>query len=216
MKHSVAALACVDASASKALTRPGSAFFISNRGRFLTAAHVLLDMRRDEDACPVSAVVLPADDWDPRAREEIQVWFPFRIPDCQIDTDLYVAACSPADDLSVPKPWFRFRISPVRLEFGIPADGTRVAFTAFPLGTRDPMTFMAEVAAYRTQWQNERSLPELVLDRGTWPGSSGSPVYLPDGSVVGILIKFGNEDGTGLTYIRPIASVERIIAEQRE
>src|SRR5712691_8453972 len=72
MKRSVAALACIAANGdgSRTVDRPGSAFFISRAGDFLTAAHVLLDMQQRERSCPISAISIPAENWDPDARNE--------------------------------------------------------------------------------------------------------------------------------------------------
>ena len=212
MKHSVAPLVClaVNDDRAKILKRPGSAFFISDAGEFLTAAHVILSMQTAE--CPVSALMIPVENWRPEIRDEDLVWFLFRSADCRIDRRLDVARCRSMDDLQASMPRLRFRILPVKPEMSIPPDGTQVAVTGFPLGNRDPMTSRAGVAAYRTEWQNDEPVPELVLDRGAWPGSSGSPVYLSDGSVIGILIALGKEDGSALTIVRPVVLLREMLA----
>jgi hypothetical protein len=221
MKQSVARLACIAANGdeSRTLDRPGSAFFLSRAGDFLTAAHVILDMQQRERTCPISAISIPVENWDPDARNEPQVWFPFRIPDCNFDRELDVAACKPVDDLSVPRPRMAFKITPVKFEWSNPPDGAYVVFTGFPLRAREPMTSRGAVAARRTIWREEKALPELVLDRAAWPGSSGSPVYLIDGSVidgsvVGILLKGGMEEATGTTLVRPASVIREFLVEK--
>jgi hypothetical protein len=100
MKHSVAPLACVAANGreSKLLARRGTAFFVSTVGEFMTAAHVLLDMRRDDPPCPVTAVILPRNKiWDPDALNEPVEWFAFKIETCALESDLDLAKCRLTD-----------------------------------------------------------------------------------------------------------------------
>ena len=194
MKQSVASLDCIAANGaeSKILERVGTAFFISRAGDFLTAAHVILDMQKRERSCPVSAITVPVDHWRPEGRDEPLVWFPFNTSGCRIDSDSDLAGCRLNGDLLV-RSGRSVKFAPVKFEWSIPPDGTHVAMTGFPLRARDPVTVRAAVAAYRTVWQKEKPMSELVVDRTTWPGYSGSPVYLSDGRVVGILIARGTD-----------------------
>ena len=43
-------------------------------------------------------------------------------------------------------------------------------------------------AAYR-DIRDDRGPRELVVDKTTWPGASGSPIYLENGMVIGILLQ---------------------------
>jgi V8-like Glu-specific endopeptidase len=213
VKHSVSPLVCLEGKGSEAriLDRLGSAFFITEAGDFLTAAHVLQEMQKTERPCPVSAIVVPSETWRNEVRAETATWFAFKIPDCLIDDDLDVAKCRLVDDHSVLKLALGFKITPVKLDTSIPPDGTQVAFTGFPLGVRDPMTSRAGVATFRNIWLDEKPAGELVLDRAAWPGSSGSPVYLADGRVIGVLIKGGRGEGAGWTALRPIRLIRKIL-----
>jgi hypothetical protein len=69
------------------------------------------------------------------------------------------------------------------------------------------MTFRAAVAAYGISCP-DGSMPELILDHAAPPGFSGSPVYLADGKIVGILVQSAQEKATGIAIARP-ASVLR-------
>jgi V8-like Glu-specific endopeptidase len=190
MKRSVTALACLSDNGKDAqiLARNGTAFFISEKGDFLTAAHVIQDMQKRQASCPVAVVMIPTQKWQPDARAETLVWWPFSVSSCRIDRDMDLVACSTENDLSILRSGLEFKIAPVKLDSRIPPDGTQVAFTGFPLDFRDPLTIRASVAAYRTIWRGDMTIGDILLDRASWVGSSGSPVYLPDGTVIGVVI----------------------------
>jgi V8-like Glu-specific endopeptidase len=193
------------------LSRPGSGFFISSKGDFLTAAHVVEEMRKDEAACPIAAITLPREAWRPETAGEDLVWFPFTLSECRLDTDLDIARCRlrgnpPADKQST------FGALPVTFESNLPLDGTEVAFTGFPFEIRDPFTATATVATYAAL-RSGKSIPLLVLDRTAWRGSSGSPVYLRDGRVIGIVIAAGAEAATGMTVVRVTSQFRHLLSE---
>ena len=219
MKHSVAPLACVAVSGteSKFLARRGTAFFISTAGEFMTAAHVLLDMRKNDPPCPVKAVILPRNKiWDPSALDEPMVWFSFKISSCVIEQELDVAKCPLTDDPFNQNVGLDFEIVPVKFDWSIPPDGTQVAFTGFPMNIRDPVTFRANVAAYRPVWRNEKVVGELLLDRGAWPGSSGSPLFLSNGSIIGILIAARTEEGTAMTAVLCVSALRALLGDSEK
>jgi hypothetical protein len=130
-----------------------------------------------------------------------------------MDRSLDNALCPPGEDLSVRKHDLHLKATPVQFDWAIPPDGTHVAFTGFPLRARDPMTFRADVAAFRVPWPDE-SMPELVLDHGALPGFSGSPVYLANGKVVGILVKDGKDEAAGAGSMLPVSAFREILRER--
>src|ERR1041384_2864627 len=81
MKHSVAPVVCLDQDGPTAniREREGTAFFISPSGEFLTAAHVLDEIKTHNHPCPVIAIYLPTASWRPEMPEETVQWFPFQI-----------------------------------------------------------------------------------------------------------------------------------------
>jgi len=165
-------------------------------------------MQKSDDSCPTPAITLAAGDWRPEVRTEQMFWFPFRTEECQIDSAVDVALCRPSGDL--PARIRRLhKAVPVRFEWNVQPDGAQLAFTGFPLEARDPMTFRAHIAAYRTM---QRDLPthELLLDHASLPGFSGAPVYLADGRVVAILLKDGQPEAPGIAIARFIRSISAL------
>ena len=215
VKRSVVSLDCLEDSGSEAkiLERVGTAFLVGDR--FLTAAHVVADLQTRELLCPVSAITFPVGDWRPESRKEPMVWFPFRPQGCRVDTALDIAVCTPGVDLPGRIRNLNLKAASVQFEWNTPLDGTQVAFTGFPLRARDLMTFRAHVAAFRTPWPDE-PIPELVLDRPTLAGFSGSPVYLANGKVVAIILKDGKDDATGVTIVRPVSVLREMLRERLE
>ena len=202
MKHSVVPVICLDGDGPQATVQDleGTAFFISSTGDFLTAAHVIDGIQSHAHSCSVTAVYLPPDEWKPQRTQETFAWYPFAVADCVVHRDLDVAKCKPFTDLSLRGEASSFEIRPVQFEWTNQPDGTLIAFTGFPFESRDPLTSRGGIAAY--QRRSTDSL-DLIIDQTAWPGASGSPVYLSDGKVVGILLARGAGEGAGTAVARP-------------
>jgi V8-like Glu-specific endopeptidase len=202
----------VSGTEAKILKRMGSAFLISEEADFLTAAHVVTAMQQSDDPCPTPAITLAVGDWRPEAPAEDMVWLPFKIADCRVDSTVDVAECRPSGDVPA-----RIRnlhkATPVQFEWSIQPDGTELAFTGFPLEARDPMTFRAHVAAYKTPWPDQAT-PQLILDHAGLPGFSGSPVFLANGRVVAIQVKDGRPDAPGTSIARPSSTFRMLLGER--
>jgi hypothetical protein len=213
LKHSVGSLDCLAVSGAQAkiLKRVGSAFLVSEAGDFLTAGHVVREMQKANDPCPTSALTLPLGAWHPEARTEDMLWFPFKNSDCKVDSTVDVAECRPSGDLPARMGKLHLKATPVQFEWNIPPDGTQLAFTGFPLEARDPMTFRAHVAAYRST--RDEMTPELIIDHGSLPGFSGSPVFIADAKVVAILVKDGTPEAAGVAIARPVSLFRKMIGE---
>jgi hypothetical protein len=191
----------VSGNETKLVKRMGSAFLVSQEADFLTAAHVVTAMQKGDDPCPTPAITLAVGDWRPEVRSEAMLWFPFRIADCKVASTVDVAECRPSGDLPARIRKLHTAV-PVQLDWSIQPDGTELAFTGFPLEARDPMTFRAHMAAY---WWLDHTIPDLVLDHGSVPGFSGSPVFLANGKVVAILLRDGKPEAAGTAIARPVS-----------
>ena len=182
----------------------GSAFFINNEGYFLTAGHVLDDWdkidRSNGDCFP--AVYIPKSDW-----QTLSVVRWFRFGNCIRPGAADVAVCKATiNPFSLEDIKKKITIAFLKPNLLL-VDGTPVAFTGFPLSSLRPITSMGNIASY-IKMDNL-----IIIDKNAWPGASGSPVYLADGKVIGILIKRGINDGSGLAYAVTTESILEFLRE---
>lgn len=173
-------------------TIDGSAFFISQHGDFLTAAHVVADFTENH---PLAGC--PANLWFEIAEADgiITVQpLQFSPADCVTDQVADIARCKTVLDLATFKGG-AFKPAVVEIDGSIRADGTPVAMTGYPLFNTIPVTARATIAGYLT---DARGL--IMIDHAFWPGGSGSPVYDERGRVLGMMILAGTQMSAGLSY----------------
>jgi V8-like Glu-specific endopeptidase len=104
--------------------------------------------------------------------------------------------------------------TPVRFEDSEQRAATAVAFTGFPLQSLDPITSRGYIAAYTSQVAG-LGKTEMLIDRTAWPGDSGSPVYLEDGRVIGMVQKRGTGNAEGIAFVRPTRFIQRLLATRQ-
>ncbi len=215
VKRSVTAVACgqreSDGSVSL-VSMEGTGFFVSEDGTFLTAGHVAhglyLGSPPREKLCIIPVIYVPTDGW--KVGTEIQLQW-FKIENCVYNDDLDLAKCK-----TVQNPFKSdIKVKPLVVDFetSTQLEGTPVAFTGFPLNTAQPITARATVGAY---WgaAKESNPREMVIDHSNWPGASGAPVYLSNGKVVGLILKRGFNEASGLAFARSAAFIKSFMAEQ--
>jgi V8-like Glu-specific endopeptidase len=184
----------------------GSAFFVSATGEFVTAAHVITNLPSGA-RCPVAGVYLPIGGWQQTAAKFQVLAFPFVRNECRVDPHADIAVCRTVDEPS-SKRGQGVVIEPVVLDSDLPPDGTAVAFTGFPLDALMPLTSRGAIASYRTFGDTGRT--EMILDKSAWPGASGSPVFLSNGHVVGMIVRAGVNAGAGLAYAATAAAIHDV------
>ncbi len=209
VKRAVVPILCVRFDANHSLEFVyivGSGFFINRDGHVLTAAHVIagLNTYGAQHQCS-GGIYIPLTSW----KDNSTRLKPFEIGECISNADTDVAVCkaksNPFLDIDV-----KDNISALTLgSVAAYDDGSAVAFTGFPLEFVSPVTSKGYIATY-VDFRKE-----LVIDKNTWPGASGSPVYDERGIVLGMIIKRGLDEGTGLAYARPADSIIEFLREKK-
>jgi S1-C subfamily serine protease len=184
----------------------GSGFFINRSGYFVTASHVLLELDTaiKQTHC-IGAIYVPKTSWKERTANAQLKFFTFT--DCRYKADVDVGACVPSTNPFADAE-VKDRIQTLALgSLADHPDGSPVAFTGFPLGIVFPVTSKGEIAAF---------IPDenlLLIDKSAWPGASGSPVYDPQGKVLGLLFKRGTNESEGIAAAVPVESVLTFLHE---
>lgn len=180
----------------------GTSFFV-NTGAVLLPEHVLAGIRdyasskRGSHCIPGLYVpILPQATHSPLSVRA------YVLATCHEDPAHDVAACglvaSPFYDEEV-----KAHVRAVDWEQIAQQGGTPVACTGFPQGSTIPVTSRGVVAANKLG----QGWPEqLVIHLDVWHGSSGSPVYLSSGKLIGMIIR--KRDG-GISYAVPTAVIRK-------
>lgn len=194
----------------------GTAFFVRQDGTFATAGHVIRDLTAPNRAVPCEqpAFYLPVQDWN-RAATFRATTFRFAQEACRVNEQLDVAICRWNGPQVGPGSMNdRMGRSPnvVTLETVLQDDGVAIAFTGFPLQAVAPLTSVGVVAAYRNI-PADGEPREIVIDKIAWPGASGSPIYLSNGRVVGIILQRGVGESVGIAVGRPAVFIQRLLAD---
>ncbi len=198
-----------------ALSIAGTGVFVDSRGHFITASHVIRERfsrsQQQPNGC-FPAIYIPRTGWETGTQSFDANWFKFR--DCVSDQAMDVAVCQ-----TVGNPFALSSSSQISFVlFGdvSPENGTPVAFTGFPMQAREPVTTPSRIVRLETTG----NVASWVIrgegnDEPPWPGSSGSPVYLADGKVIGIILRRGIEENSGLAFALPAAAIRSFLANHQ-
>lgn len=191
----------------KVVSRNGTGFFINRSGEFLTAAHVVFDCHSKN---LIIGICVPKTGWQTEESDLNVKCFPQGV--CVLNAELDIARCKPNEN-PFHDPEIKTPIEPASLESARPKEGSAVAFTGFPLQFGRPVTSKGFIAGYADV--HERfGVSTMILDKSSWPGSSGSPVYSPEGKVVGVVVKRGVEEAAGLAFAKTSTAIERFLRQQ--
>ena len=206
IKHSVAPIVCLTVAqdgTAKLDFIEGSGFFISKDGSFVTARHVISEMEPSplRRPCNTPAVYIPkSGKWSDEGRFVDIKWFAFHLDQCVLSSPVVdLARCRTQDDLSKDKDVIT-PPEPVTIDAKLPPEGTDIAFSGFPLQITIPRASRATIAGYGSRDNIETT--EMVIDRNTWPGASGSPIFLASGHVIGVVLARGTNEAAGLAFAR--------------
>ena len=215
IKHSVAPIVCLTVAqdgTAKLDFIEGSGFFVSKDGSFVTARHVITEMEPSplRRPCNFPAVYIPkSGKWSDDGRFTEIKWFAFHLNQCVLSSQVVdLARCHTQDDLSKDKE-IAAPPEPVIVDAKLPPEGSDVAFSGFPLQITIPRAARATIAGYGSRDNVETT--EMVIDRNTWPGASGSPIYLANGHVIGVVLARGTNEAAGLAFARTGNELDRFL-----
>ena len=209
MKRSVIPIACisVNGTVAETLTVEGTGFFVAADGTFITANHVIEGMISPtrKAPCPHAAFYLPqTGGWSSAESTFRSDYYVFHANECKRDADLDIARCRSIRPVEAVH-----KIIPVAFETTVQPDGTPIGFTGFPLHFHIPLSSVGNISGFVETRDDGRGPRSIIMDKEAWPGASGSPLYLANGKVVGLLRQRGINDGTG----RTIGTPSRLIRE---
>ena len=185
----------------------GTGFFVNTDGYFVTAGHVAKAVRAVIEKAPTKApaVVIPQKDWGRGSETFDAVALQFRV--VRIDEERDLALCRTTLNPFLHPETKEF-VRSVALDENVPPDGTEVAFTGFPMGVTIPMSSKGILASYTEV--SDRGVV-LVLQADSWPGASGSPVFVMNGQVIGLVLAHGQGRFEGGTLARPAAFIKTLL-----
>ncbi|HEX4077265.1 MAG TPA: hypothetical protein VHX61_00115 [Rhizomicrobium sp.] len=162
----------------------GTAFFLTRRGDFVTAASVLANFLEPGALAGCTMMIWFTSPVDAAGNFSTQ-GFIVALKDCVVDPDIDAARCRTIGDLT--KAWGgRFAPVPVAFEDGQPDVGTSVGTTGFILFDTVPISSRGHIGGYQPA---APAAAQMVLD---WPAGAGSPVYDSHGKVVGMVAQARN------------------------
>jgi len=184
----------------------GSGFFVDLLGRFITAGHVLdnwQNISRTRHACGPS-IYIPDHGW--KNYEQAITFQSFTFINCARDATVDLAVCQPIENPFTSRRISRDLIASVAFDAQAWPEGMPVAFTGFPLEFVFPITSKGNVAGH-ARIEGRQANFDYIIDKAAWPGASGSPIYLSNGKVVGIILRAGRNEGSGLAFGRSAAVI---------
>jgi len=179
----------------------GTGFFVSNRGDFITAKHVIQEIQNYGPRCnPV--IFLPEGRWEDQTSLLNEKYFRFNAGACVQDQLYDIAVCRTADN-PFADATTKGNLLTVTLDPAVQPDGTDVAFTGFPLGYNQPVTAKASLGTN----QKVDGLPEITIAGLSWHGTSGAPVYTANHKVIGMIVAGEKGEAAGLTLAVPASGI---------
>jgi hypothetical protein len=210
IKHSIVPVVCAYIDEShhfQVAFVAGSGFFVDTSGRFITAGHVVFDdwdaAMKKTHACE-AAIYIPDHGWG-KYENYIPMQF-FWFTNCIRDKTVDLAVCQPTENPFISARVPRDNISVAVFDTDDHPDGTPIAFTGFPLENMAPITSIGFIGGGQFIPGNTIG-HDLVIDKAAWPGASGSLVYLESGKVIGIILKGGRADASGIGVARNTAII---------
>jgi len=192
----------------------GTGFFVDLNGRFITDAHVLDgwdEINRTRHPC-FPAIYIPDQGWNWKSFEpqfHFQ-WFPFI--GCESDSAVDLAVCHPNENPFTSKRVLKKNIAVVSFDLQTWPEGTAIAFTGFPLESKSPISSEGFIAGFQLISESIKGF-DYFVDKAAWPGASGSPLYLANGKVIGIIRQRGQNAGSGISLARSATVISDFLSK---
>lgn len=151
----------------------GTGFLVDKQGDFVTAYHVIQRMESRAAQCNASALFGEGTGENQNESNSPSRVYSFVLNACSPDVYDDIAACRITGNPFL-NPFVKNDIAPVTFVSTQQPDGTEVAFTGFPSNYDRPVTAKGFVATSTPV----NSRPTVTIDRTSWPGMSGAPVYI--------------------------------------
>jgi hypothetical protein len=185
----------------------GTAFFLTRRGDFITAASVLSNFLEGAPFAGCTMMVWFTSPVDPAGNFTSQA-FRVALQDCVVDAQIDVARCRTIDDLT-KESGGRFTPDPVTLDDRQPNAGSLVGTTGFILYDNTPIAALSHVGGYQPA---PPAATQMVIDRPASAGAAGSPVYDSRGKVLGMIAQVRNLVLTNISVASTSLAISRFLA----
>jgi S1-C subfamily serine protease len=186
----------------------GTAFWVNRDGDFVTADHVVESVKALAGTCEPAVLLAQNTQQHQNTSASGRPIYWFDPSGCEQDPSDDLAVCRTIEN-PFADPTAKGDISPVRFATRPHPDGTDIAFTGFPSGYAWPVTARASIAAS----SEVNTLATITIDRPTWHGMSGAPVFIAGGGVIGLILGSETADNTGLCIARPGSVIMEFLRE---
>jgi hypothetical protein len=76
-----------------------------------------------------------------------------------------------------------------------------------------PITSRGFTSGY-SDTRDEKGPRDLIIDKNAWLSASGSPIFLENGAVIGILVRRGIDNGSGLAMGGPASFLAKVLSQR--
>lgn len=191
----------------------GTGFFVDTNGRFLTDAHVVSSFSHIKTTHPCfGSIYIPNDGW---SQKTFAPKFNFQwliIQRCADDVTTDLAVCQLIENPFTSKRVRRKNIATVSFDTRTLPEGTPIAFTGFPLQYKAPISSVGHVGGFQIISLISVGF-DYVVDKAAWPGASGSPLYLGNGKVIGIMRVAGENAASGISMARGASTIVNFLTK---